>query len=175
MTDKEAYFKKSAERGVANRCPILHRCRRRSNTIALFNDMSVEGGINWAELQEPYISIKGEAPYMIGGNTSWLYGALCPEVPLFEPSVAGVEFTGSPITKGQYDKYTNPKFQILEKGHYSECAEYSEFQVFNEKQSFVNVSPNNCKEVKVGSGLAHWQWIIGILIAVIGIIVGYIK
>lgn len=163
------------ERGVPNRCPILSRCRRRSNTIALFNNLDVTGGINLAELEEPYISVKGEAPYMTSGNTNWLYGALCPEVPLFEHSVSVVEFSGSPITKGQYDKYMEPTFQVIDTGHFSECAEYSEYQNTQQSQSLKKPDAPNNIENRKGFLATHWQWTIGTIIAILALIVSFAK
>jgi hypothetical protein len=171
MSNKDEYFKKSVESGVAKRCPILNKCRRRSDTIALFNNIDIDGGISWAKLEEPYIPIKGEAPYKIAGNNNWMYGALCPEVPLFEPTISVLQFSGSPIIRGQYDKYMDPSFEILETGHYTECAEYSDYmeskQLLDKKLAETLSGKTQQTEL--------WKWLVGTLIAIAAIVMSYIK
>lgn len=120
---KSDYVAFSRAQGLPARCPILDRCERRSHTLAIANNWSFEDSIANANLRQPVVHVVGEGPYRIGGTNNFIAGGLCPEVQLFEVSaVAGLK--GSPTTKGEYDKYWEEQYRILDTGHFSECSEY---------------------------------------------------
>jgi len=88
---------------------------------------------------KPEVPISGDGPYFIGGGTtSFLIGGACPEVAMFEPQLFFMGLNHAPTIKGQYDKYMEPKYEVLETGHFSECAEYS---LATTDQNFAVQSP----------------------------------
>lgn len=123
LTTKSDYFAISRSQGLPARCPILDRCERRSNTLAIANGWSFEDSIALAKLRQPVVHVVGESPYSIGGTNNFIAGGLCPEVQLFEAS-AITGLAGSPTIKGEYDKYWEEPYRVLETGHFSECSEY---------------------------------------------------
>jgi hypothetical protein len=124
LLDKQGYFRLSREQGLSNRCPILSRCARRSRTFELVR-FRENGSYQIDKPDEPIVSIVGEDSYLAGGNNNFIVGGVCPEVALFESSRFFPGFSGYATTKAQYDKYMDPQDQILETGHFSECAEYA--------------------------------------------------
>jgi hypothetical protein len=138
--NKADYFAISASLSLPARCPLLDRCERRAHTIASANNWPLDKAAELAGLKEPIIETIGEGAGHVGGDSSFCASGLCPEVNLFETGYAIGPFSGRPTTKGEYDKYLDPQFKILETGHYSQCAEYSAF-VFSSK----NQATGYCK------------------------------
>lgn len=125
MTDsKKEYFDISEKKGLPPRCPLLEHCERRAHTLALANDWPLEDAVERADLIAPIISSVGESAYFIGGTNNFILGGQCPEVYLFDTMRAVIGFSGVPMIKGQYDKYSVTPYEVLETGHFSECAEY---------------------------------------------------
>jgi|GEM_PF-6766557 len=122
---KSEYVSKSIGMNLPPRCPLLKNCRRRAQTMCLLNNWPLEKADFYGELQEPKIDPIGDPPYKSGSNEICIHGNLCPEVSLFEPKISLAP--GWPATKISYDKYSNPTDRI-ETGHYSQCAEYSDWQ-----------------------------------------------
>jgi hypothetical protein len=114
----------SAALSLPARCPLLGHCERRAHTIALANQWPLEEAATRVGLRAPIVASVGESAYLIGGETAFVVGGQCPEVNLFENTVALAGFSGVPTVKGEYDKYMNPRVSILETGHFSQCAEY---------------------------------------------------
>lgn len=123
--NKSDYFAISSELSLPAHCPLLSRCERRAHTIAIANKWPFEKAAERVGLKNPIIETVGQEAYLIGGANNFLVNGQCPEVNLFETSWALPGISEKPTIKGQYDKYMDPQFQILETGHYSQCAEYS--------------------------------------------------
>lgn len=124
LSSKQDYFSLSREQGLPSRCPLLERCERRADTLALANKWPLRDAPIRAGLKPPFVPSVGEPAYLIGGENNFVIGGQCPEVGLFETTMAIMGLSGVPLTKGQYDKYLDPQYQVIETGHYSECAEY---------------------------------------------------
>jgi hypothetical protein len=124
LSTKDDYFALSRQQALPNRCPLLNRCERRAHTIAIANNWDHEEAPGRLAMKEPIIASIGEPAYLIGGTNNFITGGQCPEVGLFESTIAIMGLSGSPVTSGQYDKHMNPQYQIKETGHFSECAEY---------------------------------------------------
>lgn len=155
---KSEYFEISKSLSLPARCPLLGRCERRAHTIALANDWPIEEAAQRVGLQVPVIQSIGESAHRIGGNNNFVFGGQCPEVNQFESTVALIGFSGKPTTEGIYDVYfPDEKYQILETGHYSQCAEYA-------SQS----SPQPAAAPKRSWIVQHYQWIIATAIALVG-------
>ncbi len=122
---KMDYFAISTLLSLPARCPLLDRCERRAHTIASANNWPLEQAAQLIGLKEPIVESIGEGAGQIGGPNNFIASGLCPEVNLFETAFAHPGCANKPITKGEYDKYLDPQFRILETGHYSHCAEYS--------------------------------------------------
>lgn len=123
LLTKAEYFARSKAKTLPNRCPILLRCERRKYTIEIMNK-GAELKPDFVALKQPVVPIVGEGPYITSGNHNYIFGGMCPEVAMLEPNLFACGFTGSATTKAQHDKYTDPQDQLLETGHFSECAEY---------------------------------------------------
>jgi len=132
---KADYFATSTSLSLPARCPLLDRCERRAHTIASANNWPLEKAADLVGLKEPIIETIGEGAGHVGGESNFFASGLCPEVNLFETGYALSGFSGKPITKGEYDKYLDPQFKILETGHYSQCAEYSSFYFSSKNQA----------------------------------------
>jgi REase_DpnII-MboI len=117
------YFELSREMGLPNRCPILQRCERRSRTIWLGRSGDGADMIPPPAPMAPVVPIIEDAT-RVGGNHNFFVDHLCPEVALFEPSDSFPVLSGFPMTSGQYDEFMSPPYQLLDTGHFSECAEY---------------------------------------------------
>lgn len=157
------YFAMSSALGLPARCPLLNHCQRRAHTIALANDWPLEKAEKYASLKKPYVKSVGEPAYRVGGDNNFLIGGQCPEVNLFERSVALIGFSGTPTVRAQYDKYMDPKFEILDTGHYSQCAEYA-----------AATSDGLRQPVQSRSWLkTHYQWLIGTLVAIASAIAAF--
>ena len=74
LTTKSDYFAISRSQGLPARCPILDRCERRSNTLAIANGWSFEDSIALAKLRQPVVHVVGESPYSIGGTNNFIAG-----------------------------------------------------------------------------------------------------
>lgn len=162
--DRTDYFEISARLQLPMRCPILDRCVRRAETIALANNWPLEDAGRRVQLKEPYVDSIGESAYQIGGSTSFGSGGQCPEVNLFEPTVALPGFSGHPTTKGYYDKYMNPQFGITETGHFSRCAEYAKY---------VTASRSDPEETHEAWWRKHFKWLVATTISIAGIVRGF--
>ena len=132
---KADYFATSASLSLPARCPLLDRCERRAHTIASVNNWHLEKAAELVGLKEPIIETIGEGAGYVGGESNFFASGLCPEVNLFETGYALPGFSGKPTIKGEYDKYLDPQFKILETGHYSQCAEYSAFSFSSAHQA----------------------------------------
>jgi hypothetical protein len=164
IRSKKEYFKQSRKLDVDSRCPIIEHCQRRADTLALFNKVSLDKAREFASLKEPIIDTIGQGASYIGGNNNFIVSNLCPEVSLFESEFS--YYSKEPVTKAQYDKYLNPQSEVLETGHYSECAEYCQHE--------VSTSPRD--DTKANNGILfylikHHQWVIGTVITLVGLAV----
>ena len=169
LETKDDYFKESERKLLPARCPYLQHCKRRVYTLAIANKSNFETSVKLAELRKPYLEIIGESPSLAGGETAYYLSGQCPEVNLFETSFALLGFSGKPTVEASYDKYMDPKIQIIKAGHYSECAEYSYAKHNNFVSSPVELLPP--EKITFGWLVKHvsmTQWLIvgGLLISV---------
>ena len=156
-SSKAEYYELSRSMGLPARCPMLARCERRAHTIALANDWPLEEAGTRIGLAVPVVKSIGAGAYRIGGSNNFVFGGQCPEVNLFEETVALIGFSGIPTTKGVYDRYfTGEKFRVSETGHFSQCAEY------------VTGSSNNEPAPKQTWIKQHYQWAVATAIAAVG-------
>ncbi len=124
LLTKQDYFACSREQGLPNRCPILDRCERRARTLEVAQSREALNH-HFPKPNEPVVPSVGEDAYLAGGRNNFLVGGMCPEVALFDPSSFFGGLSGHPTINGRYDKYMSPQYEILDTGHFSECAEYS--------------------------------------------------
>ncbi|MBL0608703.1 hypothetical protein JD508_00200 [Aeromonas jandaei] len=164
LNNKEDYFNQSRELSLPSRCPIIEHCKRRADTQALFNNVDFEKACQFAGIKEPFVDNVGQRATLIGGGDNFIVSHLCPEVSLFECELSF--YSKIPVTKAQYDKYMSPRDKILDTGHYSECAEYC---VYSEQHKRNN--KNEESETLSTYFKKNHQWIIGTLIALVGILV----
>ena len=141
--DKEKYFEISEKGGYPKRCPILHRCERRACTLFLSHVrdsfvLNKDAGsfeqykkrlLDTRDIENELIPITGEAPVYTGGNSSFGFFNICPEVSLFDSDNIQFHTQGLAVTSGSYDKYFENQFKsvIHQCCHFSECAEYNRF------------------------------------------------
>lgn len=121
--NKRDYFDISSRRGLPMRCPILEQCERRRFTIRTRRAEDGEYMVTPPIPLEPVVPMIEDA-CKVGGNNNFFVRCLCPEVALFEHSDAMPGFAGMPMTSGEYDKYFDVPYHLLDTGHFSECAEY---------------------------------------------------
>jgi hypothetical protein len=162
--NKADYFAFSKSLDLPMRCPLLQHCERRAHTIALANGWRLEEAATRVDLKAPIVKSIGEVSYKIGGENNFVSGGLCPEVNLFETTDALPGFPGHPTTKGEYDKYIDPQFKILETGHFSECAEYASVAT-----KFAQSDETSHSWLR-----RNYQWVIGTLVAVAGTIAAFL-
>jgi hypothetical protein len=124
LNTKDDYFTVSRQQGLPTRCPLLDRCERRAHTVAIANDWDFDEAPKHLDMKAPLVESVGEPAYLLGGSNNFTIGGQCPEVGLFESTMAIIGLSGRPLTKGRYDKYMDPQYKVLETGHFSECAEY---------------------------------------------------
>ena len=141
LETKDDYFKESERKSLPARCPYLPHCKRRAYTLAIANKSNFETSVKLAELRKPYLEVIGESPSLAGGETAYCLSGQCPEVNFFETSFALLGFSGKPTVEASYDKYMDPKIQIIKTGHYSECSEYSYAKHNNFVSSSVELLP----------------------------------
>jgi hypothetical protein len=158
QTEKEKYFALSRSYGLPTRCPLLNRCERRGQTLAIATDSPFEDAAELASLSLPVAHCIGQGPSKAGGSNNFYAAGLCPEVQLFEPEMAIGGLAGRPTTAGEYDTLWPAKFRVLETGHFSECAEYA-FSIAG------SVPPPPAQKSWLQ---ANYQWIIGTAIAMVG-------
>lgn len=155
---KAEYFEISKSLSLPARCPVLGRCERRAHTIALANDWPLEEAAKRVDMQAPIVKSIGEGAYRIGGKNNFVFGGQCPEVNLFEGTVALIGFSGKPTSKGSYDVYfPDEKYRVLETGHYSQCAEFAS------QSSSPPATPARQSWL-----VQHYQWVIATAIALVG-------
>lgn len=137
--NKEEYFKKSEEKKLPNRCPILNYCGRRFNTLDLFSDISkytphlsrVESlqkeGVIPLDYLEKEIQFQGEAPSIIkGDNIDYvIFNNMCPEVSLFDRMNSFRFSNDKAYTTCDYDPERRTEITNVEFKHYSDCQEFS--------------------------------------------------
>tara|TARA_B100000678_G_scaffold286979_1_gene292676 strand:- start:1509 stop:2198 length:690 start_codon:yes stop_codon:yes gene_type:complete len=141
---EDEYYKKSSERNLPLRCPILNYCGRRAWTIYLFSEYSkYDPSLNMLQAlqkdgtlpddyEEKEITVQGEPPSIIRGNDHYYFSHACPEVNLFGGWHALM--SGHACTHGSYDKYyKQEKNKIHKTGHFSECAEFNKYSFDNNK------------------------------------------
>lgn len=167
LHNKEEYFELSRRHGLPTRCPLLQRCERRAHTLALANNWPLDKAASFAELDLPIVGSVGEPAYLIGGKNNFIVGGQCPEVGLFETTMAIIGLNGMPVTMGQYDKYTDPQYEVLETGHFSECAEYA---LYSKEQTRAVISQN-----EEASWISrNYQWIIATIVALAGTLASFL-
>ena len=164
ILSKEDYFEKSRNLGLPGRCPIYDRCERKAHSIAVAND--TDRASECAHLESPRVSIVGDGPYEIKGNSNFLVGGICPELPLFESQNFIIGLNKTPTTKGQYDKYMNPQYEVLETGHFSECAEFSRANL-SMTSSARHPRPRSWV-------IVNYQWLLAFIVSVIGVYYAYL-
>jgi hypothetical protein len=124
LKTKDDYFALSRQQALPNRCPLLDRCERRADTVAIANNWNSGEAPGRLAMKAPLVESVGDPAYLIGGVNNFIIGGQCPEVGLFESTMAIAGLSGSPLTSGRYDKSLSPQYEVLETGHFSECAEY---------------------------------------------------
>lgn len=124
LKTKDDYFALSRQQALPNRCPLIDRCERRAHTLAIANNWDFSEAPERLEMRAPLVRSLGEIAYQSGVGNNFIIGGQCPEVGLFESTMAIIGLSGVPLTKGRYDKYMDPQYEVLETGHFSECAEY---------------------------------------------------
>lgn len=159
--DSAAYFARSAAQNLPNRCPILDRCERRFRTLEVAASRNGELA-DFDQQGFPLVKSIGEHGYLCGGNNNFIVGGMCPEVALFEPTHFLVGLSGVATKRGQYDKIMKPQFQVLETGHFSECAEYVSEK---ERQFTADTVPAEPSFL-----VRNYQFLIGTFLAAIGVI-----
>ena len=159
--DSIAYFARSAAQNLPNRCPILDRCERRFRTLEVASNRNGELA-DFDGQRSPIVKSIGEHGYLVGGENNFIVGGMCPEVALFEPSHFFGGLSGVATRRGQYDKFMQPQYQILETGHFSECAEY-----VGEKARKAETVP---LPIEASFFARNYQFIIGTVIATVGVI-----
>jgi hypothetical protein len=124
VKSRSNYLERSKTMSLGARCPLLGRCERRFQTIAIANDEDPRG-LSAQPPETPKVSIIGEPPSKAGGDKFFGVSGLCPEVPCFEPIGCLSGFRGVPITSGSFDiDFPDEKYLPADTKHYSECAEY---------------------------------------------------
>jgi hypothetical protein len=161
LLTREDYFARSRDQSLPNRCPLLARCERRAQTIEL---VARQGGDDRhiEDVEQPSVPMVGEGPYFVGSPRAHVVGGLCPEVGLFEPSRSFPGFSG-PTIRGQFDHYMDPRHEVLETGHFSECAEYAGEQ--------GNLAPAEAPPPRRRPN----EFVINTTIAVIGLVVAVVS
>ena len=169
LETQDDYFKESERKSLPARCPYLQHCKRRAHTLAIANKSDFETSAELAGLRKPYIEIIGESPGLVGGETAYCLSGQCPEVNLFETSVALLGFSGKPTVNASYDKNLNPNIDITKTGHYSECAEYA----YANHNNFVLSPADLLPPEKITFGwlvkhvpVSQWLYVGGLLIAI---------
>lgn len=158
---KEQYFALSRELSLPQRCPLLARCTRRAETLALANGWPLDEAAGRVALKKPVVSVVGAGPSSVGGTTNFNMSGMCPEVNLFETGYAMIGFSGKPTTRGEFDKYRDPQYTIEETGHYSQCAEYAASQAGE----------------KADHRVFNWEngkWLIGTLLTALTVVAAYL-
>lgn len=148
MNEKE-YFKKSEQKKLPARCPILDYCMRRVYSLYFLGGFT--GGQNKSiveilqhndllksDFKKKLIELSGEIPEFIKGNSYKTYSNLCPEVNLFD-SYAFPQAKGTASISGEWDDLRKVKFKNISYRHYSECSEFSKHHY--EKSSLRRASP----------------------------------
>jgi hypothetical protein len=148
---------------VAVRCPLLARCERRAETLAIANFESPKKALG-RNKQSPVVGIVGEHPSLVGGSRSFGVSNLCPEVACFEQAGVLAGFQGAPITSGSYDvDFPDEKYLPSQTGHYTECVEFC--------TSHTKPSATASKRSWLKS---NYKWIIDTLIAIITVLVAFV-
>jgi len=158
-TSKKEYIEQSRELGIDSRCPIIEHCQRRADTLALFNNVDLNKAKEFADLKEPIIDTVGQGASLIGGGSNFIVSNLCPEVSLFESELS--YYSNEPVTKAQYDKYMNPQSEVLETGHYYQCAEYCKYE-----RSPSQRDESTVRKIVISYLKTHYQWVTATLISV---------
>jgi hypothetical protein len=145
LKTKAEYFALSRELNQPNRCPILDRCERRAHTLAIANRWPFEEAPRRVELTTPIVKTIGDPAGLIGNEEGdYIIDGQCPEVYLFETSMAIIGLSGVPLTRGKYSKYDNPQHRVIETGHFSYCAEYEKYV----RESFNNAGDQNSRNIE---------------------------
>ena len=134
----EEYFAISLKEGLPKRCPILRNCQKAvwtryilgfciTGTNESFEDFISSSGQYWKP--EKMIQQIEQMEWTPGPGTSFYANKVCPEITLFEEEF--LPFCLVPSACG-YVSY-NDEFKKREAiaKHYSECAEFSEYQFQN--------------------------------------------
>ena len=162
LKSKQDYFQVSEKAGLEKRCPIVEHCERRADTLSLFNNWDFAVG-RQRVLEEPIVQLIGVGPSKIGGETAYSCSGLCPESCMFDSGYIQGFYEGVPAIEGSYDKYNDPCFELIETGHYSECAEYCKY-TRNKTQENKAIKPKPYL-------IEHHQWLTGTAIALVGLII----
>ena len=134
MNEKE-YFKKSEQKKLPARCPILDYCTRRAYSLYFLGGYT--GGQNKSvveilqrddllkpDFNENSIELSGEVPEYMNGKSFKTYSNLCPEVNLFD-SFAFPQAKGTASISGEWEDSRKTEFKNINFRHYSECSEFS--------------------------------------------------
>ncbi|WP_233831752.1 hypothetical protein [Paraburkholderia sp. ZP32-5] len=160
-TNKSDYFEFSRTQGLPARCPIFDRCERRAHTLAIANNWPFGDSISLADLRQPVVHVVGEGPSSAGGRNNFFAQGLCPEVQLFEPSRAIPGLSNTPAIAGEYDKYWEQPYKVLETGHFSQCLEY----VMHTSGDAIDLDP--------GEDQTWWkrnfQWLVDVVLKITGL------
>jgi len=165
--EKDKYFKISRDLSLPMRCPLLNRCGRRAETLCVIHHKSKDEVLVEFGFLPPLCNVIGEDVHQVGGVKNYYYSGFCPEVSLFEPEKTLNGFSGMPSIKGEYDYFFNdPKYHVLETGHFSQCAEF----VMNANKI------EKIEKVTLTSWLrANWAWLGGFSTLVVTIIIKIAK
>jgi hypothetical protein len=132
---KEEYFQISSKLGLPKRCPILAKCYKAVQTKYEMGFRLGGSDISFDEFLDTK-GIRGEPDDFIRPvqELSWRYSHnvltsvsnVCPEVTLFEPDYLPFHFKQSAFKDASF--YGETRSFMAEPAHYSECAEFSEYQ-----------------------------------------------
>lgn len=144
--NKDEYFSIGQNKTLPLRCPILNYCTRRAYTIYYYSDYNQydkhlgaidalqKDGTLPIDFKDKQISLQGESPIWIRGNSHFYFSNTCPEINLFDGSNS--LFKDVACTEGSYDKeYKTNKHHIIKCQHYSECPEFNHYLFEQKKRS----------------------------------------
>lgn len=139
--NEQEYFKKSFQKKLPSRCPILDYCTRRAYTLYFLGEyrggqnksvikILQENDILKQDFNENAVELSGEIPEFLNGKNYKEYSNFCPEVNLFD-SVAFKPAIGTASISGKWEDSKENQFENKNYRHYSECAEFSRYHYQN--------------------------------------------
>ena len=148
--NKKEYAKRSQKEKLPIRCPIIDKCERYACTIYDLGQKGlIEKGLTMDEKlrgnqlvsdnsENEKISLKGEHFEFSHSRSMFSFDYACPEVSLFANSSIFGFIPEKAIVAGSWDSFwekdrfgEDKQFYIYKTGHYSECAEFSQYHYEN--------------------------------------------